>query len=45
MKMKPIATKIRGVRFRSRLEARWASVFTALGWKWEYEPFDLWRKR
>lgn len=28
----------RGVRFRSRLEARWAAFFTLLGWAWEYEP-------
>jgi len=30
-----------GVQFRSRLEARWAAFFDLLGWKWEYEPFDL----
>lgn len=28
-------------RFRSRLEARWAAFFDAIGWRWEYEPFDL----
>jgi hypothetical protein len=30
-----------GVRFRSRLEARWAAFFDLLKWKWEYEPLDL----
>ncbi len=30
-----------GTIFRSRLEARWAALFDAIGWKWEYEPFDL----
>lgn len=29
-----------GIRFRSRLEARWAAFFTYIGWKWEYEPLD-----
>ena len=36
-----IPTKHYGVQFRSRLEARWAAVFTAMGWRWEYEPIDL----
>lgn len=26
------------IRFRSRLEARWAAMFDLLGWTWEYEP-------
>lgn len=41
--MKAIETKYKGYRFRSRLEARWAVFFDALGIKWEYEPegFDL----
>jgi hypothetical protein len=30
-----------GIRFRSRLEARWAAFFDEVGWVWEYEPFDL----
>jgi hypothetical protein len=30
-----------GVRFRSRLEARWAAMFDRLGWEWHYEPIDL----
>lgn len=36
-----IPTMNQGIQFRSRLEARWASFFTMLGWPWEYEPFDL----
>lgn len=41
--MKAIETKYKGYRFRSRLEARWAVFFDALGIKWEYEPegYDL----
>lgn len=41
--IKAIETKYKGYRFRSRLEARWAVFFTALGLRWEYEPegFDL----
>lgn len=27
-----------GVRFRSRLEARWAQFFTNMRWPWQYEP-------
>lgn len=38
MNIKPIETVYRGYRFRSRLEARWAVFFDALGVKWEYEP-------
>lgn len=34
-------TGVDGTRFRSRLEARWAHLFDAIGWQWEYEPFDL----
>lgn len=36
-----IPTMYEDVLFRSRLEARWAAFFDKLGWKWEYEPFDL----
>lgn len=36
-----IPTKWNGVQFRSRLEARWAAFFTAIGWEWSYEPVDL----
>lgn len=34
---KAIETLYRGHRFRSRLEARWACFFDALGISWEYE--------
>jgi hypothetical protein len=36
--MKAIETMYRQYRFRSRLEARWAVFFDALGVKWQYEP-------
>lgn len=36
--MTPIETRYRGYRFRSRLEARWACYFDAIGLQWEYEP-------
>lgn len=41
--IKPIETIYNGYRFRSRLEARWAVFFDALGIEYEYEPegFDL----
>jgi hypothetical protein len=41
--IKAIETTYKGYRFRSRLEARWAVFFDALGVKWEYEPegFEL----
>lgn len=43
MKIKPIETVYKGYKFRSRLEARWAVFFDALGIEWEYEPegYDL----
>ena len=34
-------TQYAGVLFRSRLEARWAAFFDLIGWRWEYEPIDL----
>lgn len=37
MDIKPIETKYNGFRFRSRLEARWAIFFDAIGLKYEYE--------
>ena len=39
----PIQTVYNGYRFRSRLEARWAVFFDAIGMKYEYEPegYDL----
>jgi hypothetical protein len=33
-----IPTRYKGYHFRSRLEARWAVFFDALGIAWEYEP-------
>jgi hypothetical protein len=41
--IKPIETQYKGYRFRSRLEARWAVFFDALGVRWEYEKegYDL----
>lgn len=43
MNPKPIETYYKGYRFRSRLEARWAVFFDALGIEWEYEKegYDL----
>ena len=42
-KIKPIQTKYKGYRFRSRLEARWAVYFDTIGLIWDYESegFDL----
>mgnify|MGYP000994312494 CR=1 FL=1 len=40
-KVPAIPTMYRNVRYRSRLEARWAAMFDKLGWKYEYEPIDL----
>ena len=39
--VKGIVTWWRYRRYRSRLEARWACMFDLLGWKYEYEPYDL----
>lgn len=41
--VKAIETEYNGYRFRSRLEARWAVFFDALGVKYQYEPegFEL----
>lgn len=41
--IRAIETRYQGYRFRSRLEARWAVFFDALGIRWEYEPegFEL----
>ncbi|SHH14052.1 MULTISPECIES: hypothetical protein [Desulfosporosinus] len=40
---KAIETRYKGYRFRTRLEARWAVFFDALGVRWEYEKegFEL----
>lgn len=41
--LKAIETRYKGYRFRSRLEARWAVFFEALGLQWDYEVqgYDL----
>ncbi len=36
-----IPTMYSGIQFRSRLEARYALLFDALGLTWHYEPLDL----
>lgn len=41
MEHKAIPTTYNGIRFRSRLEAKWAAFFDLCDWKWEYEPEDL----
>lgn len=38
MGISAIETRYKGYRFRSRLEARWAVYFDAIGIEWEYEP-------
>ena len=38
MDLKPIETIYNGNRFRSRLEARWAVFFDAVGVEYQYEP-------
>lgn len=39
--MQSYPTIYKGVRYRSRLEAKWAAFFDLLGWRHQYEPFDL----
>ena len=39
--IKAIETIYKGYRFRSRLEARWAVFFDAIGVQWEYEKQGL----
>jgi hypothetical protein len=36
--IKAIETRAYGCRFRSRAEARWATLFNHMKWQWEYEP-------
>lgn len=36
--IKPIETYYKGIKFRSRTEARWAVFFDACGVQWDYEP-------
>jgi hypothetical protein len=38
MTIQALETDYAGHKFRSRLEARWAMFFDAIGVKWEYEP-------
>lgn len=40
MKIKSKPTVYAGVRFRSRLEAKWAAFFDLMGFNWEYEPTE-----
>lgn len=39
IKSKP--TIYNGTKYRSRLEARWAAFFDLIGWRHQYEPYDL----
>lgn len=39
--IKAIPTVYGGMRYRSRLEARWAAFFDQMGWRHIYEPADL----
>ena len=39
--IRAIPTYYEGIKFRSRLEARWAALFDNLFWAWTYEPYDL----
>ena len=39
--MKPIPTKINGIQFRSKLEARWYLFMKKLQWRIEYEPQEI----
>ena len=34
-------TLYRGIKFRSRLEARWAAFFDLVEWRWQYEPVEI----
>jgi len=34
-------TMYNGIQFRSRLEAKWATFFDLINWKWQYEPCDF----
>lgn len=38
---KGIVTVYKKIRFRSRLEAKWARFFDLCNWNWEYEPCDF----
>lgn len=36
-----IPTTYGGIKYRSRLEARWAAFFDLLGWRHTYEPYEM----
>jgi len=36
-----IPTDYGGLRFRSRLEAKWAVFFDLCGWSWDYVPVGV----
>ena len=38
--MRGIPTMHNGIKYRSLLEAKWASFFTRMEWQFEYEPFE-----
>ncbi len=40
-RFKALTTTIAGRRYRSQLEAKWATFFGLVGWPFEYEPFQL----
>lgn len=40
--LKPNEVVYNGYRFRSRLKARWAVFFDAVGIEWQYEPESYW---
>src|SRR3990167_4292592 len=39
--MKAIQTIYKSTQYRSSLEAKWAVMFELLGWRVQYEPYDL----
>lgn len=39
--IKAIPTEINGIKYRSRLEAKYAEFFRLIGWEADYEPFDM----
>lgn len=41
MAVTAIPTDYNGVRFRSRLEAKWSAFFDRCNWRWSYEPNDF----
>lgn len=41
MKYAAIPTLYKNIRFRSRLEARWAVFLDSINFVWKYEPYDM----